>query len=487
MSDKALALRIAKELERREAQTKIKKFDPYPRQKEYLSSKTKVTALIAANRVGKSRGMAAGVTYHITGQYPAWWTGRRFVEATNWWVIGVTTESTRDILQKELLGDIGAPEGSPNGLGTGLIPRDCIISVSKKQGVPNAVDTVYVKHVSGGIGAIQFKSAEQGREKMQGVALTGGAWLDEEVPYDIYSEVLTRLTTTSGQLWLTFTPLNGFTDLIKKIQEDAEKLPNFISVYSMTWDDAKHPDGRSHLSPEVLEQLEAAMLPHEREARKYGRPSAGSGVVFPFAQADITCRPFLPEKFWPRLIGLDPGYSGATAAVLAAHDPESDTIYIIAEYLRSREAVPIHASAIRRWGVIPIVYDHAANQAQQGTGETVADMYRDEFGYTAERERWDLMIKANKDWDAGYAKLYQMFSEGRLVIFDTCHELLKELRNYVWAEPKPGVKQKPVKKDDHLIDAMRYLVMGIDKAKPAGGLENKNFQIKQWKPATRGY
>jgi phage terminase large subunit-like protein len=39
-------------------------------------------------------------------------------------------------------------------------------------------------------------------------------WFDEEVPMDIYMEGLTRLLTTCGIMMLTFTPLNGLTEVV---------------------------------------------------------------------------------------------------------------------------------------------------------------------------------------------------------------------------------------------------------------------------------
>ena len=36
---------------------------------------------IAANRCGKSLSMGCELTYHLTGEYPAWWEGKRFESA----------------------------------------------------------------------------------------------------------------------------------------------------------------------------------------------------------------------------------------------------------------------------------------------------------------------------------------------------------------------------------------------------------------------
>ena len=50
------------------------------------------------------------------------------------------------------------------------------------------VDTVRVRHVSGGVSTLTFKTYDQGRERWQGETLDLVAF-DEEPPEDIYMEV----------------------------------------------------------------------------------------------------------------------------------------------------------------------------------------------------------------------------------------------------------------------------------------------------------
>lgn len=81
-------------------------------------------------------------------------------------------------------------------------------------GVANALDTVQINHVSGGISTLGFKSYDQGRQKWQG-SVRDGIWLDEEPPLDIYTEALTRTNTIDdGMIYLTFTPLLGMSDVV---------------------------------------------------------------------------------------------------------------------------------------------------------------------------------------------------------------------------------------------------------------------------------
>lgn len=160
-------------------------------------------ACIAANRVGKTWGIGGyETTLHLTGEYPDWWDGRRFDGPIDAWAAGDTSETTRDIVQLALFGQLGQ-------LGTGLIPAANIIGEpTKRAGVAGAIDTGRIKHKSGGISYLGLKSYDQGRKKFQGTA-KHVIWLDEEPPEDVYDESLLRLMTTKGLMVCTFTPLSG--------------------------------------------------------------------------------------------------------------------------------------------------------------------------------------------------------------------------------------------------------------------------------------
>lgn len=167
------------------------------------------------NRVGKTVAGAYETTCHLTGLYPDWWEGRRFNTAVRWWAAGKTNETTRDIVQKELLGEIAASGSRKVVSGTGMIPGALIGGITWKQGVSDLVDTVKVKHVSGRFSILGFKSYQQGRGSFEGTA-QHGAWLDEECPFEIYGEVLIRTATTDGIVLSTFTPLEGYSETVKQ-------------------------------------------------------------------------------------------------------------------------------------------------------------------------------------------------------------------------------------------------------------------------------
>ena len=177
---------------------------------------------IAAGLVHHNSDIGAfSTTCHLTGLYPHWWRGRRFKEPVACWACGDTGETTRDIIQRKLLGPMSA-------IGTGFLPAHLIVAKTKRSGISNAYEMVWVRHVpTGRVSTINLKSYNQGRLSFQGTA-QHVIWLDEEPPMDIYAECLLRTTKTSdfpgGMILLTFTPLQGRTVLVKQFLADAVRL-----------------------------------------------------------------------------------------------------------------------------------------------------------------------------------------------------------------------------------------------------------------------
>jgi phage terminase large subunit-like protein len=100
-----------------------------------------------------------------------------------------------------------------------MIPKAHLIDWSRRMGVADALDSVTVKHVSGGVSTLGFKSYDQGRQKWQSETLDG-VWFDEEPPMDIYMEGLTRTNATAGISMITFTPLLGMSDVVSMFLDE---------------------------------------------------------------------------------------------------------------------------------------------------------------------------------------------------------------------------------------------------------------------------
>lgn len=211
----ALLTRKRAELRKRD---QLRNFRPYAKQLEFYAAGkgSRERLLMAANQVGKTFCGSREVAMHLTGRYPDWWPGHRFDRPVNAWAGSDTSETTRDTVQTNLIG----PPAVEGDWGTAAIPAGAIGSITRRQGVSNALDTVTIRHVSGGDSVLGFKSYDQGRQKWQGT-VKDLIWLDEEPPLDIYTEALTRTNTIEdARVLITFTPLLGMSDVVHMFLED---------------------------------------------------------------------------------------------------------------------------------------------------------------------------------------------------------------------------------------------------------------------------
>lgn len=193
----------------------------YPKQLEFFKASAfhKEVLFLAGNRVGKTEAGGYKAACHLTGQYPKWWEGKRFDKPIMMMAAGDTGQTTRDVIQTKLLGGLWDTEE----WGTGIIPGDCLdVKPTLKQGISNAYEEVKVKHISGEYSTLRLRSYDQGRRIFQGVELDV-FWPDEEVPKEVYDEGLVRTMTTQGIVMMTFTPLNGLTDLVMSFMKSMDE------------------------------------------------------------------------------------------------------------------------------------------------------------------------------------------------------------------------------------------------------------------------
>lgn len=460
-----LAILLA-EKDRRESRRKLFTYYPeigklsrnnYPKHMAFFAAGAlhRERAAMAANRVGKTEGMGGfELVLHLTGLYPSWWRGKRFDGPIEAWAVGTTRQTTRDILQAKLLGDPGVPSKQ----GTGLIPGDLIIDMNAKPGVPDAVETVQVRHRSGGISLLTFKSYDQGRKAFEGTA-KHVVLLDEEPDEGIYSECLIRTMATGGFkggiVMLTFTPLNGLSTVVLMFMPggkvpDGGVVDNRFMV-SATWDDAPH------LSDDEKRNLLSGIPPHQRDARSKGIPQLGSGAIFPISEDKIAVADFSIPDHWPKLMALDVGWN-MTAAIWGAWDRESDTVYLYSAYGQGHAEPPVHAAAVKSRGEwIPGKIDPAARGRSQKDGEKLMDLYL-ELGLN--------LSAAENAVDAGLLRVWNRMITGRLKVFKSLMPWFEEFRIYRRDENGKVIKQK-----DHFMDCTRYLIASIHEAivKPMRG------------------
>ena len=445
----------------------VKQIEKLPKQEVYCITVSHKDHLFVANgyitaNCGKTLAGAFAMACHLTGVYPSWWNGKTFDRPIKAWAAGSDAKSTRDTVQKELLGPIG-------NWGTGLIPKEKIGRYWALSGVPQGVDTVEIKHISGGMSTLGFKNYQQQLSAFYGTSMDV-IWLDEICPADIYNECLIRTMTTDGIVFVTFTPLEGLTPLVVNFFSKAKLLAGSKPLLGVSAEQTDEDGIDSRLAnrktakaivtagwddaPWLTEEAKARMLddtpPHLRAARSKGEPSMGSGNIYPIPLSDILIKPFEIPPYYERICGFDVGWNN-TAAVWVARNPDTGVCYMYDEYLRGGEEPAIHASAVKSRGTwIPVMIDPASRGRSQVDGRKLMDMYRSE----------DLLLyPANNEVESGILNVWNHLSTGKLKIFETLPKFQREYTLY-----RRDLNGKVIKENDHLLDALRYAMNALIRA-----------------------
>jgi hypothetical protein len=219
---------------------------------------------------------------------------------------------------------------------------------------------------------------------------------------------------------------------------------------------------------EEAKQLEAGFPAHEREMRRRGVPSYGTGLVFPFTQEALEVEPFEIPRHWPRIIGIDLGWDHPFAAAFLAWDRDSDVVYMTAEYRESRALPAIHCAAIKPWGNWPVAWPHDGLNAEKSTGDEFIKSYRDlglnmlpwKATNPPDPRQGQQEGEGGNSVEASILEMYERMETGRFKVFKTCKYWFEEQRTYHRDE-----KMKLIKVRDDTLSASRYAVMMLRHAR----------------------
>lgn len=443
------------DLERNQKYNKIETFRPYEYQKRFYSLKdkngkvAKGRVLMAANQIGKTLSEGVEVSYHATGRYPEWWEGHRVNRDPLMICGGKNAYTTRDLIQKELLGTSDKDDG--DNVGTGWIPKKDIHKLDRKPGIPGACEKITVKRNNGmELAEISLLGYEDGAGKFMGKRIDYG-WNDEEPPMDIFSQMKRGTIATGGVLAVTFTPEDGMTEFAHWI---INECPDNYALIKASWDDAPH------ITKERREELLAEMHPSEREMRSKGEPVVGAAMIFPVPDDQISITPFEIPDSWYQIMAIDFGGDHPFAVGKIAIDPSGTRkkAYLIDCEKHRRLTISQEASIIRGMGgdKLPVAWPHDGNKNDKQSGKTIAQLYRDE-GVNLLHDHFTNPPDTGKyegtggiGIDAGLKKMFWAMTEGRFKVFSHLHEWFAEKGAY---HKKDG---KVVALNDDLMSMTRY-------------------------------
>ncbi|GKU76851.1 terminase large subunit domain-containing protein [Paenibacillus sp. L3-i20] len=432
------------ELERRLKEEGIRYYRPHQKQQDFHRSTLRNRWVFGGNRTGKTVSGGAEAVWYATGNHPH----KKIKTPNRGWVVSLTNEVQRDVAQREVLR---------------WLPKNMIADVQMRKGTKDSLETGIIDFIQLTNGSlIGFKSCDQGRAKFQGTS-QHWIWFDEEPPEDVYSECKMRVLDTVGDMWGTMTPLQGLTWVYDVIYMN-EPQDKEVKYWLIQWAD------NPHLSREAIAQLESTMSDEEREARQYGKFVAMSGLVYKEFVEDIhVIDPFDVPRSWYDNISIDPGLDAPLSAHFYAVDGDNN-IYVIEEHYQSGQSVEWHAEQLhaianrlgwpKRNGVLDALIDSAANQRTLAAERTVTELFyeHDVLADTGvEKDIWTglqrvkqyLKLRDNPQvdvWPRGKPKLF---------IFRNCVQMIREIKSYRW---KPD-EDKPIKKNDHAMDDLKYYIM----------------------------
>ncbi len=200
------------------------------------------------------------------------------------------------------------------------------------------------------------------------------------------------------------------------------------------------------------------------------------GIVYPeFKEKEHVITPHALNPKLSKIGAIDTAITGVTGVLKAVVETDG-TMTIYDEYYEADKRVNEVVPEIKEEDVTWYIDPAAVGQKIQRQGKlfTLYDEYQD-HGIHA--------LYAEKNVEGGINRVAEMFASGKIKIFSSCVNLIWELERYHWSEQKETnkgiIKPAPYKKNDHLVDDLRYLVMSREITR----IEDKKEEPGVWSPA----
>ncbi|EKE9051047.1 terminase family protein [Salmonella enterica] len=451
---------------------KLEAFQPYSYQREFMKAGAvhNTRFLRAGNRLGKTYGGAYEMAYHITGRYPDWWQGKRINSSGHkFWCIGVNLRMVKDIQQEKLLGTSNIT--MIEEVGTGTIPRECIILDRGLEKNGAQVESIRIKHTDGGFNTLEFYGSTN-QDSLMGRKVAC-VWMDEEAPNssEIFDQVSMRVTNAleigeDGLIYITATPEQGETELNKKFFN--KETENNLYGQQVTWWDVPELFSKS-----AIEEMLSKLSPWMRDMRSKGLPFAGHGAVFKYSDDDLVIDDVHPLPHWEVLAAIDWGnVVDPTVIAIVLRDPDTQTYYLYdLYYLKSSEfdRSPVNVAQIllkSPYANVPVIIPHDSgleSSASETKGKILVrcgvnvsfPVFRNPPASTLKAPKYGSTPKAYNDIATGLEEMNYLMQEGKLKVCRRCQDWLTEKHSYSY-KYNPNTGRIDTTKPDHAMDASRY-------------------------------
>lgn len=217
-----------------------------------------------------------------------------------------------------------------------------------------------------------------------------------------------------------------------------EDFPEWFSVKA-TWKD--NPRMTEEDVAEARRSMSEAEFRQEYEADF----SIFEGKIWNLKESCITSIDDLDLRKCDVFAGLDLGFRDPTAMCVVAYHWDSETFYVLDEYLNNEKTTSGHAQEIQRlmdkWS-IDYIYIDSANQQQ-----------RYDFA-----QEYDIpTMNAKKSVLDGIGYVASLADNDRIMVNNDCSHVLYAFDQYQWDSNANLQKEKPLHNDaSHMADALRY-------------------------------
>ncbi len=342
-----------------------------------------------------------------------------------------------------------------------LVPREQLMggSWASTEGSPGAYDkNMRVLHFANE-SKFFFQTYEQEVRKMGGASIDR-VHFDEEPPLAVFNECRLRVMARGGDLIFTMTPLFGlswtFDQQWQKRGGEVAKdvyLADDLSIVTADMED------NPVLGPKEIELALLGMSDEEKVARKEGKHVALHGLIFAEFKKD---RHVSPQRPIPEnvnvVVGIDPGMRHPAAVVWVYLTPDDTMVVFEAQRFSGMTAAQVCKRILEineAYGVHPLYYviDPNARNKEHQTGRSTQMEYADNGIVT---------IAGQNAVTAGINRVRERFQKEMLFVQANCAEMIDELQKYRWKAPprsEEATREAPVKREDDLVDALRYAVM----------------------------
>lgn len=215
----------------------------------------------------------------------------------------------------------------------------------------------------------------------------------------------------------------------------SDDFPQWCSIHA---DYTENP----RMSDKDVEEARKSMSKAEFEQEYMASFTTFEGQIFDSTRVSI-------EEYTPcdgeTFAGCDPGYRDPTAWASIRYCFETETYWIVDEYLEAQASTSEHAKhfqqQIDRWDIDICFIDSAAAQ------------FAADLAY-----EYDIATqKAKKDVLPGIAYVQTLIEQGRLKVDPRCKNVLEMLDQYRWDTKETLTRERPVHdKYSHMADAVRY-------------------------------